>query len=111
MAAACATRVFATPHPDAYGATHADSAWLSGPGKALDRMGVCRRDVRSGQRPVHHRVFIDGAVAALDAGAPLTLGRVWAAWGASRRRSIAVNSGAPDNASIQRAIRDALQTP
>lgn len=31
----------------------------------------------------HNRVFIDGAVAALDAGGPVTLGRVWAAWGLS----------------------------
>jgi len=32
----------------------------------------------------HNRVFIDGAVAALDAAGPAVVGRVWAAWGLSQ---------------------------
>ena len=32
----------------------------------------------------HNRVFIDGAVAALENAGPATLGRVWAAWGLSQ---------------------------
>ncbi len=146
--------------PSAYGGTHADSAWLIGPGKALDtaRWFVVATNlfgnglstspstmdnttafpavsvydnVRAQQRllvehfgvtsialvtgfsmgaqqsfhwacafpelverivPIcgsartsaHNRVFIDGAVATLDAAGPATLGRVWAAWGLSQ---------------------------
>ncbi len=145
--------------PSAYGGTHADSAWLIGPGKALDtdrwfvvatnlfgnglstspsNSGIAafplvtvRDNVRAQHRllterfdvarvglvtgfsmgaqqtfewacrfpeiverivPIcgsartspHNRVFLDGAVATLDAAGPATLGRIWAAWGLSQ---------------------------
>ncbi len=145
--------------PSAYGATHADSDWLIGPGKALDtnrwfvvatnlfgnglstspstmpgdvfphvgiydnvaaqyrlvteRLGIAKVALVTGfsmgaqqtfhwacaypefvERIVpicgsaktspHNRVFLDGAVATLEAAGPLTLGRVWAAWGLSQ---------------------------
>lgn len=142
--------------PSAYGGTHADSAWLIGPGKALDTdryfviatnlfgnglssspsntpgtfphvsvydnvraqrrlvehlggkrvalvvgfsMGaqqafhwacafpdVVERIVPicgSARTSAHNRVFLDGAVATLDAAGPAVVGRIWAAWGLS----------------------------
>ncbi len=145
--------------PSAYGATHADSAWLIGPGKPLDtsrwfviatnlfgnglssspsttpgddfpQVGIydnvaaqyrlvteCLQVAKialvtgfsmgaqqtfhwacaypafverivpicgSARTSPHNRVFIDGAVATLDAAGPETLGRIWAAWGLSQ---------------------------
>jgi homoserine O-acetyltransferase len=145
--------------PSAYGGTHADSAWLIGPGKALDTdrwfvvatnlfgnglssspsnapgndpfpLVTVYDNVAAQQRlmiehfgvtsirlvtgfsmgaqqafhwacaypdlveaivPVcgsartspHNRVFLDGALATLDAAGAATLGRIWAAWGLS----------------------------
>ena len=145
--------------PSAYGATHADSAWLIGPGKALDttrwfvvatnlfgnglssspsnsvggepfplvtmydnvvaqhrlvtaHLGATNVALVTGfsmgaqqtfhwacafpdlverivpicgsaRTSAHNRVFLDGAVATLDAAGAPTLGRVWAAWGLS----------------------------
>ncbi|GAC1404332.1 MAG: alpha/beta fold hydrolase [Candidatus Velthaea sp.] len=146
--------------PSAYGATHADSEWLIGAGKALDPsrwfivatnlfgnglstspsgygdrgsypnvsvydnvaaqhrlvgecFGVAKVALVTGfsmgaqqsfhwacaypdmverivpvcgsaRTSAHNRVFIDGAVAALEAAGPAVLGRVWAAWGLSQ---------------------------
>ncbi len=154
-----ATRSNAVVVPSAYGGTHADSAWLIGPGKPLDtarwfvvatnlfgnglssspsttpggdfpQVGIydnvaaqyrlvtehlrvekvalvagfsmgaqqafhwacaypdfVERIVPicgSARTSPHNRVFIDGAVATLEAAGPATLGRVWAAWGLSQ---------------------------
>jgi homoserine O-acetyltransferase len=38
----------------------------------------------SARTSAHNRVFLDGAVATLDAAGPATLGRIWAAWGMSQ---------------------------
>jgi homoserine O-acetyltransferase len=38
----------------------------------------------SARTSAHNRVFLDGAVATLDAAGPLTVGRIWAAWGLSQ---------------------------
>jgi homoserine O-acetyltransferase len=38
----------------------------------------------SARTSAHNRVFLDGAVATLDAAGPATLARIWAAWGLSQ---------------------------